>query len=152
MSPLATVVLLLTARAALLCPDSNWVATGDGDCYLPLPGDLFKTTAEDAEVACRDFEPTATLPEVHNYEDQLTLDQLADGLAVWLGLYRDSEYDPWFWPSSNVSYYRWATDNPDEDIFLGDCAYTKDSYWYNMDCVNSTFSVVCFTTDEALEE
>ena len=72
MSRLASLVLLLATRAALPCPDSNWVATGDGDCYLLLPGDL-EATAEDAKAACRDIEPTATLPEVHNDEDQLTV-------------------------------------------------------------------------------
>ena len=71
---LGSVVLLLTARAALVCPDSySCVETGDGDCYLPLPGDLLKTTAEDAEVVCRNFEPTAILAEVQNYQDQLTV-------------------------------------------------------------------------------
>ena len=67
---LNSLVLLVVARAALACPDS-WVATEDGDCYLLLSPD--QHTADDAEAACTDVDPAATLAEVHNDQDQLTV-------------------------------------------------------------------------------
>ena len=71
---LGSVVLLLTARAALAaCPEGGWIETEGNSCLLSLTQSFPVMTADDALVLCGDFEPNATLPEIYSYREELTV-------------------------------------------------------------------------------
>ena len=70
MARLSCLVLLLASRAALSCPNENWLAMEDGSCYLPLPPSIYNATADDGIEMCQQLESTANYPEVASEEQQ----------------------------------------------------------------------------------
>ena len=72
-----SVVLLLAIRAALCCPNSQWLATGDGDCFLPIPPSMAEVTADDARDICHDINSNSSLPEILDADEQLMVRWIA---------------------------------------------------------------------------
>ncbi|XP_043197435.1 lectin BRA-3-like [Amphibalanus amphitrite] len=135
LGPNTWIVVFLATRAALGCPNSQWLATGDDDCFLPLPPSMANVTADDALEICHDIEPTSSLPEILDDEDQQMVHELSGGSNIWLGLRRSSSTSAWVWPSGKAAIFtKWANEQPvqgDEN-----CVYMNfaQGAWYNSYC------------------
>ncbi|XP_043239347.1 pulmonary surfactant-associated protein D-like [Amphibalanus amphitrite] len=147
---LSCAVLLVAARAALCCPNENWLALEDGSCYLPLPPSIRDATANDGIEMCQQLEPTANFPQITSEEQQAKVLELNGGHEIWLGLRRSSTSSPWVWPNGDADIYtNWAPDQPRDGEY--NCVtMATNGKWFNKYCGddNTLSTVICYCHDE----
>ena len=127
-----------------LCPslDSDSYLTGmvEGKArYLLISS---SETWRDAQLYCRDR--YTDLASVRNQEENQQIQNLTDGSAVWIGLFRD----PWRWSDgSNSSFRRWwpgwpkpGTDCVVMDVYPG----PNRNRFFSYDCTEKYY-FICYS-------
>ncbi|KAF0303353.1 hypothetical protein FJT64_024660 [Amphibalanus amphitrite] len=119
----AAALLLLTGPLARAvpppCPNTSWVESPAGDCFLPLHLQS-PVTADQALALCTDAAPGSYLPETLDPETNFIVQMVAEqdvGVSrwVWLGLRRPSEWDDFAWPSgAPLVFEYWASGSPSD--------------------------------------